>query len=66
MKPIPHNLTPGYYWYAIENDPLCILHILSHGDAHLMGNHTEVPAEDIAAMIARGGRFALIPPPEGL
>lgn len=63
MKQPAHDLAPGYYWYSVNGDPYCVLHIHERGDASLMGIETEVSAADIAALKARGCRFFWIEPP---
>ncbi|GAA5234926.1 hypothetical protein FOZ76_22045 [Verticiella sediminum] len=59
----PHHLAPGYYWYSLDGDPYCILHVHEHGTASLMGTSDEMSAEDLAAFIARGCKIVRIEPP---
>lgn len=58
-----HDLSPGYYWYSVDGDPYCVLHVHEHGDASLMGTDTNVSEEDIAALKRRGCNFFWIEPP---
>ncbi|MCK9512453.1 MAG: hypothetical protein M0R28_14665 [Pigmentiphaga sp.] len=58
-----HNLAPGYYWYSMDNDPYCVLHIREHGEARLMGTDAEVSEHDVAALLDRGCKFFRIEPP---
>lgn len=58
-----HDLAPGYYWYSVEGDPYCVMHIHDNGRARLMGTDVEVSVEDIAALIQRGCNFFWIEPP---
>jgi len=60
-----HALAPGYYWYAVDSDPFCVMHVHAHGGASLMGTDAEVSAHDLAALIARGCKIVRIDPPMG-
>lgn len=58
-------LAPGYYWYAVDSDPFCVMHVHGHGGASLMGTAEEVSAHDLTALLARGCRAVRIEPPLG-
>lgn len=62
--PFTHSLAPGYYWYSLDNDPFCVMHVREHGSASLMGSSEEMSPEDVAAFVARGCRLVRIEPPE--
>lgn len=63
METDKHTLAPGYYWYSLENDPFCIMHVHENGNATLMGTADEVDAHDVAVLIGRGCKLARIEPP---
>ncbi len=62
-EPRLHDLAPGYYWYSVDNDPYCVMHVLEHGNARLMGTGSEVSEHDLAALLDRGCKVFRIDPP---
>lgn len=58
-----HKLKAGYYWYSVENDPYCVMHVRENGEARLMGTDAEVSEHDLAQLVERGCKFFLIEPP---
>ncbi len=60
-----HTLAPGYYWYAVDSDPFCVMHVHANGAATLMGTADEYAAHDLDALLARGCRVVRIDPPAG-
>ncbi len=62
-QPRLHDLAPGYYWYSVDNDPYCVMHVLDQGNARLMGTDAEVSARDLAGLLDRGCKMFRIDPP---